>query len=806
MIAASLAVCALALVPGAASRAGRSAAGDPVEVVVTLTTPGLAARSGVRRRLELRSPATVRRLDALAREQQAVERRIRATIPSARVRWHYRITFDGLAVVLPRRELPRLAGVRGVATVWPNVRLRLRLDRSPSVIGAPQPWGSSLATAGQGVKIGIIDDGIDQKHPFFSPSGFSYPTGFPKGQKAYTTPKVIVARAFAPPPGAATPRSRYDNKPFDPKRSFHGTHVAGIAAGDFGTRAGVRGRDLTLSGVAPRAYLGNYKAIGVATSDEELVDNAAEVAAAIEAAVRDGMDVINLSLGEPEIEPSRNIVVKAIDGAAAAGVVPVISAGNDFDAFGVGSTGSPASASRSIAVAAATKTGEIADFSSAGPTAVSLQLKPDVTAPGVAIASSFPRGQGAWNLLSGTSMAAPHVSGAAALLRQRHPTWTVDQIKSALVQTAAPVYEDTAHRTETSTLREGGGMVTLPRADVPLLFASPVSAAFGILTPGQTARVPVSLADAGGGAGTWSVSVAQQAASPDVTIGAPGSVAVPGQLELTATANGAAGGLDLTGFVVLRRGDDVRRIPYWVTVSAHALAAEPHGTLSRPGVYRGDTRGKASSVDAYRYPRGNGRLPGPEQVFRVNVTKPVANFGVVVLAGGSSQFEPRIVFAGDESHLTGYAGLPLVLNPYGSRYQQEAPIAAAIRPRPGAYDVVFDTAREPGPFRFRFWVDDVTPPRLRLLTARTRPSGPIVVAATDAGAGVDPQSITARVDGATRTARLSGRRIRIQPGRLARGRHTLVVEASDFQEAKNNENVPRVLPNTGILRARFVVR
>ena len=118
--------------------------------------------------------------------------------------------------------------------------------------------------------------------------------------------------------------------------------------------------------------------------------NSAQIAAAIEAAVSDHMNVINLSLGEPEISPSRDIVVHAIDAAAAAGVVPVIAGDNQFDQYGYGSISSPANSPAAITVAATTLTGTIADFSSGGPTPVSLKLKPDVSAPGVAITSSLP--------------------------------------------------------------------------------------------------------------------------------------------------------------------------------------------------------------------------------------------------------------------------------------------------------------------------------------------------------------------------------------------------------------------------------
>src|SRR5207253_4251308 len=250
-------------------------------------------------------------------------------------------------------------------------------------------------------------------------------------QAKYATPKVIVQRTFAP----ASTTYKNASLPFDPAQSFHATHVAGIAAGDHGTVAA----GTAISGVAPNAWLGNYKALTVPTPDFGLDGGSAEIAAAIEAAVADGMNVINLSLGEPEVEPSRDLVVRAINGAAAAGVVPVVAAGNDFGELGFGTVSSPATATGAITVAAATKSGVIADFSSAGPTPVSLQLKPDVTAPGVAITSSLPARLGLWGQLDGTSMASPHVAGGAALLAERHPARTVSQIKSALVLTGDPV-------------------------------------------------------------------------------------------------------------------------------------------------------------------------------------------------------------------------------------------------------------------------------------------------------------------------------------------------------------------------------
>ena len=322
----------------------------------------------------------------IEREQTAVAARIEAAVPGARIRWRYQLVLNGFAVVAPADAAARIAALPGVREVQQSVRYHRDLYSSPQVIGAPQVWGSTLATAGNGIKIGVIDDGVDQTHPFFSPSGFTMPAGYPKGNAAFTTSKVIVARSF-PPPGA---NWRYAQLPFDPQESEHGTHVAGIAAGDHGTSAPGPTGQVQVSGIAPRAYIGNYRVLTIPTQQFGLDGNSPEIAAGIEAAVRDGMNVINLSLGEPEITPSRDIVVQAIDAAAAAGVVPVIAAGNDYDSLGPGSVGSPGSAPDAITAAAATKGGVIASFSSGGPTPVSLELKPDVTAPGRAFSPRCP--------------------------------------------------------------------------------------------------------------------------------------------------------------------------------------------------------------------------------------------------------------------------------------------------------------------------------------------------------------------------------------------------------------------------------
>ena len=725
----------------------------------------------------------------LAAAQAQAVRNLLAAAPGAQIRWRYRIVANGFAVVLPTAELPRLAHMPGIARVWPNVTyhsLSTRIVNSPALIGADKIWGPTLTTAGSGMKIAIIDDGLDATHPYFSPTGLTYPPGFPKGRTDLTTPKVIVQRAFAP----KSPTSKYATSPFDPTQSFHATHVAGIAAGDHGTNEG----SALISGIAPSAYLGNYKALTILTPDFGLDGNSAEITAAIESAVSDGMNVINLSLGEPEVEPSRDIVVHAINAAAKAGVVPVIAAGNDFNQFAYGSISSPANAPAAITVAATTAAGTIADFSSGGPTPVSLLLKPDVSAPGVAITSSLPNGQGGpWGELGGTSMASPHVAGGAALLKERHPDWSVAQIKSALVQTADPVRDKSGR--EISVLREGGGLINLVRADNPLIFAVPSSITF----PVDGGAKSVALTDAGGGPGVWTVSVHLQSRARGVEISAPPTVTVPGDLTISATAGDLAVSGGVTGFVVLTHGTDSRRIPFWLEVDHPLLAGEKTKRLKAPGLYDATTLGGERKVNHYRYPTGgDGNYPGPEVVYRVTITRPVANFGVAVVSGRAI---PHVVYAGDENHLVGYTGLPEVLNPYFKTFGQTRPVAGAVLPRAGRYDVVFDTrgVAAAGKFQFRFWENDTRPPKIRVVSSK---NDLIVISAIDTGSGVDPQSISGRLDGRTIAPHFVDGLLTLP---AAPGPHELIVSVSDYQELKNMEDVAKIKANTATLERTVVV-
>jgi len=243
-----------------------------------------------------------------------------------------------------------------VQSVEYNALYHPNLSESYKIINALGAWGGQAgrATAGAGIKIGDIDTGIDNLHPFFSPAGFSYPPGFPKCDAAdstshtpdqdceYVSPKVIVAKVFY---------NKNHQQNLDAQAiQDHGTHTAGIAAGiyDPTLNAVVNGVNIDdMSGIAPGAWLGNYNVFpgGVLDARSEDILNA------VDAAVADGMDVLNLSLGG-SYHGNNDLLAIGLDNAADAGVVVAVAAGNSGP--GQGTVESPGRARKVITVAAST--------------------------------------------------------------------------------------------------------------------------------------------------------------------------------------------------------------------------------------------------------------------------------------------------------------------------------------------------------------------------------------------------------------------------------------------------------------------
>ncbi|MEE8348942.1 MAG: S8 family serine peptidase, partial [Acidobacteriota bacterium] len=224
-----------------------------------------------------------------------------------------------LVVRAPASEIEQLRELPEVRAVYPNRELHLLLDSAPFLVGAPFLWEAvgGVEQAGRGMKIAIIDSGINSDHPMFQGEGFTAPAGFPLGDASLTNDKIIVARTYVKPEFGL--REQDIQTPED--ELGHGSQVAGIAGG-----RSVADSFGPLQGVAPRAFLGNYKVFGNPSVNS--TTTAAAVIAAIEDAVQDGMDVINLSLGGPALPSDQDPEQMAIALAVEAGVVVVAAAGN----------------------------------------------------------------------------------------------------------------------------------------------------------------------------------------------------------------------------------------------------------------------------------------------------------------------------------------------------------------------------------------------------------------------------------------------------------------------------------------------
>jgi minor extracellular serine protease Vpr len=273
------------------------------------------------------------------------------------------------------RSLP---GVRRVERLRP---LKLLANKAIDLTNTRAGWArisGGEAQAGAGVRIGIIDTGIDQTHPSFQDSSLAAPAGFPRCGPdeigdcgLWTNSKVIVARSYVNLLNFQFGTGPQDTRPDDvtPRdRVGHGTMAAMLAAGTRVTTAGV-----TLTGVAPKAYLGNYKVFGSPGLNESTFTNV--IIAAISDAMRDGMDVVTLSLGSPAGYPALertcgegqnetcDIQAEAIQNATlgtagSPGITVVVAAGNDgttsFNYPALGTIQSPATAPGAIAVGSTT--------------------------------------------------------------------------------------------------------------------------------------------------------------------------------------------------------------------------------------------------------------------------------------------------------------------------------------------------------------------------------------------------------------------------------------------------------------------
>ncbi|MEV8437338.1 S8 family serine peptidase [Actinosynnema sp. NPDC051121] len=403
----------------------------------------------------------------------------------------------------------------GVAKVWLDGVRRPVLDRSVPQIGAPAAWAAGYT--GVGVKVGVVDTGVDGGHP------------------------DLVGREIA--------ERNFTGDPDSTDTIGHGTHVASTIAST-GT---------PYRGVAPGAQLLDAKVCGQEGCPESAILEGLRWTA------EQGADVVNVSLGGTD-GPEIDLLEEAVNTLSAAhGTLFVVAAGNSGAAETVGS---PGSAEAALTVGAVDRDDEIADFSSRGPRVGDGGVKPEITAPGVGIVAAKSRslpgaGPADHVAYSGTSMATPHVVGAAALLAQQHPDWSGDRLKAALMAAAKP-------NPDLTVFDQGSGRVDSAKAMTTTLTTSPPSVSLGVQEWPHGDDVPLSKAltyrNAGSAPVTLDLTV--EARNPDGTPApaglftvTPSTVTVPagGEAAVTVAGDGKSGAADgaYSGLVLARTGADV---------------------------------------------------------------------------------------------------------------------------------------------------------------------------------------------------------------------------------------------------------
>ena len=571
----------------------------------------------------------------------------------------YHEALDGFSVQGSAASLAKLAATsqKQITNVSPVIQYQAETEESVEIIGGEEVRrffdNKNQRLTGKGVTVGVIDTGVDYTHPDL--------------KRNYAGGRDLVDNDRDPMETLALG-----------KATIHGTHVAGIIAAN--------GK---IKGVAPEARIVAYRALGPGGGG-----TTEQVLAAIDQAIKDKVDIVNLSLGNDINGPDLPISL-ALNRAVDRGIVAVAASGNSGP--NVWSVGSPGTASKAISVGASTPTLEtpyisivgsreqfqiepmegsatwnldrsvdladgglgrpdelkhvdgkialiergvltftqkaenaqkagakavliynnvsggrfmgnldsqltipvgalakgdgvilqkeikkqttaarvvvseerdqLADFSSRGPVTGSWEIKPDIVAPGVAINSTIP---GGYLSLQGTSMAAPHVAGACALIKQAHPDWSPDQIKAALMNTAIPLAKSsTATNPRQSyyrTFEQGAGRIQVDQAIKTSTLVSPSSMHFGKFTEqSDVQKVSLTVENTGSHTQTYSFDIPphvdglhwrlplsftlEPKQTKDITV------------ELTVDPNVFMGKIQ-DGFLKLHAGTATVRIPY----------------------------------------------------------------------------------------------------------------------------------------------------------------------------------------------------------------------------------------------------
>ena len=317
-----------------------------VNVIVELSTPAVIHSKG----------STLNNRAAASQQRNIFVNRILSSSSSAKILRQFSRAMNGVSLNASRSDIDRMASLPEVKRIYEDKKVTAFAVPSTVKTEAPPAQPDASFTTGKGVKVGLIDTGVDYLHEAL---GGGFGPGF----------KVAGGYDFV------------NNNPNPLDDNGHGTHVAGIIAGN----------SASLKSMAPDAELFAYKVLDATGNG-----NTSTVITGIEQAMADSVDIINLSLGTSDGDPD-DILSQAVDRAVDAGIVVVVAAGNDGD---YGTISSPGAAREALTVGAIDSLNAIASFSSKGPSNKIYGVKPDVVAPGVNIVSA--KMNGGYIEMSGT--------------------------------------------------------------------------------------------------------------------------------------------------------------------------------------------------------------------------------------------------------------------------------------------------------------------------------------------------------------------------------------------------------------------
>lgn len=349
---------------------------------------------------------------------------------------------------LPRSGLTAMAAPKAAAPalwdqlrtsgdrVWLDGKVRTVLDQSVPQVGAPAAWKAGLT--GKGVKVAVLDTGYDQRHPDLEG-------------------RVASSKVFTGEPSVQDGNG-------------HGTHVASTVAGSGAASGG------KYKGVAPDADL----LVGKVLTDDGFGQDS-WIIAGMEWAAASGADVASMSLGSGYPEDQSGPLAQAVNRISKATKTLFVVAAGNFGEYGPESIGSPGSAEEALTVGSVSKSDVMSSFSSRGPVPGDQRVKPDLVAPGESIVAARAEGtledvkvDESYARLDGTSMATPHVAGAAAILVQRHPDWDGTAVKAALTASASPI-------ADAGVYDQGAGRLDVARAFTQQVRTDTATVDLGIL-------------------------------------------------------------------------------------------------------------------------------------------------------------------------------------------------------------------------------------------------------------------------------------------------------------------------------------